>query len=143
MGTMLGDTGDKMAHRNRKRRRNTRRETNQRLRFTSSIYSGVSYVPSFRSSWSSFTPVRFKPTTLVPGVVSLSQRNDWPSARKMALKRPTYTNFQVQQSIPKAKVISLCDRRSQRREIMFASNKAGQGGQRRAVWTPDSKRRCK
>jgi len=116
-----------MAHRNR-RRKNTRVYTNPRLRFFNSSLLGVA--PSFRPSWTTFTPSRFRPTTVLYSPVRTLPRNDRPFGVKSRAIARTPT-FSLTNQPPASKVVSLCERRSERREVMFATNKAGRGGQRK------------
>lgn len=54
-----------------------------------------------------------------------------------------YNPTPIRAFVEEVKIDPVCSRRAERREVIFASGKGGQKGQKPPVWTPKSKVRCK
>lgn len=69
-----------------------------------------------------------------------------PSRRELARGRSlshTYFSPTAQVVFDESKPVSVCERRSRRRRALFATRKAGRGGQRRPIWNAESYVQCK
>lgn len=95
---------------------------------------------------------RIRTLRAMPGVDAVSsakKAHRMERTRALKLYRPTVTDTRPTRAklaaagaVTVAQRASVCVGRSQRKEIMFATNKAGRVGQKSPVWTKKSKVRC-
>lgn len=74
---------------------------------------------------------------------SNKRRNDNDRRIKGSVGTSFHYSAPIRAFVEEVKNESVCSRRSERREVIFATGKGGQKGQRPPVWTQNSKVRCK
>lgn len=75
-------------------------------------------------------------------IAELKERHRRGLFRPVTDTRPTRAKLAAAGAVTVAQRASVCVGRSQRKEVMFATNKAGRVGQKSPVWTKKSKVRC-
>lgn len=127
--------------RSKRNKRNTRREpTFQRQVRFSSFLDNLRLVarPSYQQIWQQHAPVYTVRKTL---------KRLGPVSKKQNLKSSfprTYgaiSSIDANQSV--RSLLTPCQKRYERKQIMFASRKAGKSGQKTPNWTALSRKRCK
>ena len=144
------------------RRSNTKRRearlTQSAPSYPSSTYPSTNARRAFRNPLLGSTPrnqtqTRWEPSTALSSYfkqvaktpVAYSQPQKAPSTQKsQKYSQPKWadvTQKKIEQ--PTAVSKSLCEQRSERKQIMFATGNAGKRGQKTPLWTELSRRKCK
>lgn len=131
-----------MSRKNNRRSRTRDHVPNQRLRFNQERYVTLNQ-NHLTDLAAALRAVRMA-SPLSAATPRVYQKRISAPVRPTVLTPPTEHKI-WQPSAPVNQVIkkSVCEHRAERKEVMFALNHAGKGGQRPAKWTKNSFKRCK